>query len=393
MDARLGPEPETRQERARQLAADQALQSLLVNYGLVEDWEARILDELARPDENTAESSVLSGHSATLRRMRRTGALGELDETYQSTLLGSTLYRFSRDVPPVRAADVRLHASSPVPEGTLAATRTLGDSGMQETLEGAGTLIVGATQALANLRHCIERLLQQGITLGGTIESRGDGDRNDLSSSLGSTVLGARGRGPIGDLGSTVGMLEGHLSPLEETTTSVISGTEGDLAQTQGSIGDFRHLELGGLHRDPARETTDSWGFTGSRDLDQTGRTVFSGSMANLAEGDRTGMLLRLLNAADFDESLVRSIHRVLQLGSVLAGDRLSESDIESLPKVNFDQKEEQQCSICLEAFATGELLTQLPCSHFFHVECVSRWFRQSTQCPLCRGQCGAEGT
>lgn len=357
-DARDGEsEPPTRQERARLLAADQALQSLLVNYGLVEDWEARILEELAQPDEPSGEASGL-GHSMTLRRMRQTGALGELDQTVQSTLLGSTLYRYSRDVPPVRAAAARPPA--PAPEANLNASGGL-----------------GGTQAMHNLRRVIERMLQ-GSPDGGA-------SSDELNSSLGSTMLGMPGvAGP--ELGSTVGMLEGHLSPLGETNAS-FGGHLSPLAETVVSLGPS---SAGGpLRRDPAGETTDSWSMGGSGALDRTA-TVMGASMARLEDGDRTGMLLRLLSAAELDESLARSVRRVLQIGSALTGDGLSQDEIEDLPKVHFDKKEEQQCSICLEAFDTGELLTQLPCSHFFHVDCVSRWFKQSTQCPLCRGQVGS---
>lgn len=345
-----GSRPPTRQERARLLAADQALQALLVNYGLVEDWEARILDELGHADEPPSADVSRLSNTSTLRRMRQTGPLAALDETAQSTLLGSTLYQYSRDVPPIRAASARQQA--PVLEASLGATGSL-----------------GGTQALQSLRQRIERML-----MGDT-----DGGGSEAPSSLNSTMLGAAGP----DLGSTVGVLEGHLSPLDETASS-LAGRLSPLAETGSSLGSLP----GGMASTQAREFTDSWALAGTGGLNHT--VMSGGSTANLEEGDRTGMLLRLLSAAELDESLARSVRRVLQLGSVLTGDRLSRDEIESLPKVHFDLEEEQQCSICLETFDTGELLTQLPCSHFFHVDCVSKWFQQSTQCPLCRGQVGS---
>mmetsp|Transcript_41461 Transcript_41461/g.105629 ORF Transcript_41461/g.105629 Transcript_41461/m.105629 type:complete len:81 (+) Transcript_41461:318-560(+) len=75
----------------------------------------------------------------------------------------------------------------------------------------------------------------------------------------------------------------------------------------------------------------------------------------------------------------------MLQLGSVLAGHRLTDEEIRALPKVRFEAIEQQSCSICLETYQKGELLTALHCSHFFHVDCLARWFQNSTQCPLCR--------
>ncbi|KAL6181754.1 hypothetical protein ACLB2K_048403 [Fragaria x ananassa] len=46
-------------------------------------------------------------------------------------------------------------------------------------------------------------------------------------------------------------------------------------------------------------------------------------------------------------------------------------------------------CSICLEGFemSTHRRFTHLPCSHFFHEICISKWCESSSHvgCPLCR--------
>lgn len=103
-------------------------------------------------------------------------------------------------------------------------------------------------------------------------------------------------------------------------------------------------------------------------------------------EGDFGDMLRRLaLDSTAIDDSLTRSIRRVLQMGTVLAGQRLSDEEIQALPQVRFESTDEQSCSICLERYSRGVLLTALRCGHFFHVDCLASWFRQSTQCPLCR--------
>jgi len=102
-----------------------------------------------------------------------------------------------------------------------------------------------------------------------------------------------------------------------------------------------------------------------------------------------TGMFARLASENFLlDESVTRSVRRVLQLGTVLTGQRLSEEEIYALPQVRFDDAEQQNCSICLEAYRRGEFLTSLRCGHFFHVDCLARWFQRSTQCPLCRSEC-----
>lgn len=47
-----------------------------------------------------------------------------------------------------------------------------------------------------------------------------------------------------------------------------------------------------------------------------------------------------------------------------------------------------KDCSICLEDFETSNdhRVVPLPCAHFFHTMCISKWFEMSSklQCPLC---------
>lgn len=140
---------------------------------------------------------------------------------------------------------------------------------------------------------------------------------------------------------------------------------------------------------DTIRSTTSTAGSE-SQSLQHSARTVLGDTLTieGGLDGGLTGVLRRLaLENLSLDDSLTRSVRRVLQLGTVLAGQRLSDEEIRALPKVRFDQSEQQNCAICLEAYQRGEFLTSLRCQHFFHVECLGRWFRRSTQCPLCRQQ------
>lgn len=45
-------------------------------------------------------------------------------------------------------------------------------------------------------------------------------------------------------------------------------------------------------------------------------------------------------------------------------------------------------CSICLSNFQSGELITELPCKHLFHKNCLSQWFNCNNTCPLCKFNC-----
>ena len=42
----------------------------------------------------------------------------------------------------------------------------------------------------------------------------------------------------------------------------------------------------------------------------------------------------------------------------------------------------EGDCPICIESMDEG---VQLKCSHVFHELCLSRWFMETTTCPMCR--------
>ena len=41
-------------------------------------------------------------------------------------------------------------------------------------------------------------------------------------------------------------------------------------------------------------------------------------------------------------------------------------------------------CSICLDNYAPGDVLIQLPCHHDYHERCISTWLVRHPTCPLC---------
>ncbi|KAL8138194.1 hypothetical protein V2J09_004195 [Rumex salicifolius] len=50
---------------------------------------------------------------------------------------------------------------------------------------------------------------------------------------------------------------------------------------------------------------------------------------------------------------------------------------------------EDAVCCICLASYVDGDELRELPCSHFFHSDCVDRWLRINARCPLCKCDIG----
>eukprot|EP00931_Biecheleriopsis_adriatica_P068378 TRINITY_DN42345_c0_g1_i1.p1 TRINITY_DN42345_c0_g1~~TRINITY_DN42345_c0_g1_i1.p1 ORF type:complete len:744 (+),score=136.78 TRINITY_DN42345_c0_g1_i1:43-2274(+) len=164
-----------------------------------------------------------------------------------------------------------------------------------------------------------------------------------------------------------------------------IAGSSQDVVRPPGSAGqDAAQDESGSIH---------SGSSVASESFQTSHRTVLADSMAfgDSFDAGLNGMLQSFAvpdESLSIDESLTRSVRRVLQLGAVLTGQQLSEDEVRALPKVRFHDAEQQCCPICLEAYQQGELLTALHCRHFFHIECLARWFRQSSHCPLCRSVC-----
>lgn len=50
---------------------------------------------------------------------------------------------------------------------------------------------------------------------------------------------------------------------------------------------------------------------------------------------------------------------------------------------------EDAVCCICLTRYADDDELRELPCSHFFHSECVDKWLKINASCPLCKCEVG----
>ncbi|XP_071723494.1 E3 ubiquitin-protein ligase At1g63170 [Rutidosis leptorrhynchoides] len=50
---------------------------------------------------------------------------------------------------------------------------------------------------------------------------------------------------------------------------------------------------------------------------------------------------------------------------------------------------EDAACCICLAKYINNDELRELPCTHFFHKECVDKWLKINALCPLCKKEVG----
>ncbi|KAH9826088.1 RING-like zinc finger protein [Teratosphaeria destructans] len=68
-----------------------------------------------------------------------------------------------------------------------------------------------------------------------------------------------------------------------------------------------------------------------------------------------------------------------------------SEAAIRALPtrsvsKDDLDEKTgKAECSICMDEVQVGTTITELPCHHWFHGECIKAWLGEHDTCPHCR--------
>ena len=67
---------------------------------------------------------------------------------------------------------------------------------------------------------------------------------------------------------------------------------------------------------------------------------------------------------------------------------------VERLPVTVWDEEApldcEPLCALCLDSYATGDRIRQLPCNHAFHATCIDHWLirrqvHKTRACPICK--------
>jgi len=387
--------------------------------GILQALVLRALRGSERPaaDEEAPEENP--GLLGTLREMGRSGPLGELNGDIRTMLMSGALYQYSDGVPALPSVEARHMATglgaSGRGRGLLDLESSFGENfncsigslpaalagnavfGLQRSLDGLAEEVCSTGPSPSDQGPLLEALQAEHSTPGSETSEIRMLESNLILSQLGAedNAPRAASQSPGGSAGdaaaSTMGSSLGephvrldtpHVPGVLDATSSVASiGGPEELVDSMDSSHTVNHETFD----HPLRFGLGSNEFFRSLNSELTPEGGLDGGLVALL---RRLALGGSYEASELSDSFGRSINRLLQLGTCLSGKRLSEEQIRALPKVRFEQKEEQSCAICLEAYQTGDLLTALPCAHFFHVDCVTRWLSQS---PLCRAQCVEE--
>ncbi|VFQ85973.1 unnamed protein product [Cuscuta campestris] len=106
------------------------------------------------------------------------------------------------------------------------------------------------------------------------------------------------------------------------------------------------------------------------------------------AGGFMDGGALVLDSLPPYEEEVYDSVDGIIP-NFVRSNRGMTAAEISRLEKVTQIGGEGGTCSVCLDDFSAGDLITPLtPCSHSFHAGCIEIWLRKSRSCPVCRTIC-----
>ena len=99
---------------------------------------------------------------------------------------------------------------------------------------------------------------------------------------------------------------------------------------------------------------------------------------------------IALGDAVFSNEALDRIISQLREQSGPGGAPPASQAAIDKLEVKEVDEKmlggeTKSRCVICVDEMSVGDKASVLPCSHFFHGECVTPWLKQHNTCPVCR--------
>lgn len=68
----------------------------------------------------------------------------------------------------------------------------------------------------------------------------------------------------------------------------------------------------------------------------------------------------------------------------------VNEEILRELPEFKIEDptkipQEKRDCVICMNQYVAGDNVTIIPCTHIFHKDCITTWFKSNNTCPICK--------
>lgn len=145
-------------------------------------------------------------------------------------------------------------------------------------------------------------------------------------------------------------------------------------------------------------QTMQQGGIMNDRPVADLAGPGFGGGARGARQGNPFDLLSALLNPSGrhgdtvwSQEAFDRILEQLSEQNHVsTAPPPASEQAIKSLPtkqvtKEMMGNDGTAECSICMDNVEIGSDITELPCKHWFHKDCVTAWLKEHDTCPHCR--------
>ncbi|CEF68433.1 Zinc finger, RING-type domain and Zinc finger, RING/FYVE/PHD-type domain-containing protein [Strongyloides ratti] len=120
------------------------------------------------------------------------------------------------------------------------------------------------------------------------------------------------------------------------------------------------------------------------RDITRLMSDPQSGNVLNVS---RNGITLGIAPNENVFEGILRIVENIDEVANARRN-RLSDVEIARIPIVEVteeQEKNESQCTVCMDIFVKNELVYKLACKHIFHKQCLNPWVQSHRSCPVCR--------
>uniref|UniRef100_A0A0K0FUJ8 RING-type E3 ubiquitin transferase n=1 Tax=Strongyloides venezuelensis TaxID=75913 RepID=A0A0K0FUJ8_STRVS len=116
-------------------------------------------------------------------------------------------------------------------------------------------------------------------------------------------------------------------------------------------------------------------------------RLIDDPQRGNILDVSGNGITLGIGPNEHVFEGILRMVENIDEVAHARRN-RLSEVEVARIPIVEVteeQEKNESQCTVCMDTFVKKELVYKLACKHIFHKQCLNPWVQSHRSCPVCR--------